>query len=71
MNKRTLEMVLHNLLYTRGYNFQERFVKGLWKSLWTTSNSRCTTSGPPGPRWESLFHTTLFLLWKITKHSKN
>jgi len=24
------------LLYSKGYNFQERFIKDLWHSLWTT-----------------------------------
>jgi len=39
-------MVLHNLLYSKGYNFQERFIKSLWNFLWTTR----PTGGPPGPR---------------------
>jgi len=29
-------MVLHNLLYSKGYTFQERYKKDLWKYLWTT-----------------------------------
>jgi len=31
-------MVLDNLLYSKGYNSQERFIKGLWNPLWTTRN---------------------------------
>jgi len=27
-------VVLHNLFYSKGYNFQERFIKDLWNSLW-------------------------------------
>jgi len=45
---------LHDLLYSKGYNCQERFIKDLWNPLWTTRNSRWATSGPPVPRWESL-----------------
>jgi len=41
-------------LHSKSYNFQERFIKGLWSSLWTTRNSRWTTSDPAGPHWESL-----------------
>jgi len=26
---KNLKMVLHNLLYSKGYNFQERFIKDL------------------------------------------
>jgi len=28
-------MVLHSLLYSKGYNIQECFIKDLWNSLWT------------------------------------
>jgi len=36
-------VVLHNLLYSKGYTFHERFIKDLFNSLWTTRNSRWTT----------------------------
>jgi len=50
-----LKMVLHNILYSKGYKFQQRFTKDLWNPLRTTRNSRWNTGGPPGPCWESLF----------------
>jgi len=44
---------LYNLLHSKCYNFQKGFVKALWNSLWTTGNSRWTTSAVPGPHLES------------------
>jgi len=29
-------MVLHNLLYNKGYNCQESFIKDLYITLWTS-----------------------------------
>jgi len=29
----------HSLLYNKGHNFQERFIRGLWNFLWVTRNS--------------------------------
>jgi len=43
---------LYNLLHSKCYNFQKGFVKALWNSLWTTGNSRWTTSAVPGPHLE-------------------
>ena len=47
---KNLKLVLHNLLYIQGCNFQERFIKNSWNSLWTTRDFRWTTGGPSGPR---------------------
>ena len=41
-----------------------------WNSLWTTRNSRCTTSGPPAPRWESLLYSTQILGWNVAVREK-
>jgi len=29
-------MVSNNLLYSKGYEFLERFIEDIWNSLWTT-----------------------------------
>jgi len=47
------EQLVCKLLYSKGYYFQERFINDLWHSLRTTTNSRWTTGGPPGPQWKS------------------
>jgi len=36
-------MIPHNSLYSKGYIFQERLIKDLWNSLWTTRNSSWST----------------------------
>jgi len=33
------KIALHDLLHSIGCNFQERFIKDLWNSLWTTRNA--------------------------------
>jgi len=50
-------MVLHNLLYSKGYNFQELFIKDLWNPRWTSRKSRWTIGGQLGPCWESVVQT--------------
>jgi len=50
LKHKNLKMTVHDLLYSKGYNFPKHFIKDLWSSLWTTRNSRWTTGGPPGPR---------------------
>jgi len=61
-HERPVETVSHiggitYLLCSKGYTFQEYFIKDLWNSLWTTRNSRWTTSGPLGSLWELLQDT--------------
>jgi len=46
-HEQLVETVLHICV-------SERFIKDLWKYLWTNRKSRWTTGGPPGPSWQSL-----------------
>jgi len=45
-HEQLVSLVLHNLLYSKGYNFQECFIKDLWNFLWTTRNSRWWSTQP-------------------------
>jgi len=46
---------LHNLWYSKSYNFQECFIKDLWNSRWTTRKSRWTTVVHVGNHWFKSF----------------
>jgi len=38
MNYLAMLTPYEQLLYSKGYNFQEHFIKDLWNSRWTTRN---------------------------------
>jgi len=46
VKQKNLKMILLNSLHSKGYNFQERFIRDLRNPLWTITSSRRTTGGP-------------------------